>query len=319
MKKILLIILSLMIVTTSIFAQGTTESDGKPIVVSLNVGMSAPYPVPYNDNLKSIMEANGYEYYMFDAKFDPQLQASQMDDAIAMNPNAIILFPVDSAAIGSGIKKAYDAGIPVIMSNGEPQEASVKYTSLYFGPNNYEEGKIAGHLATELLNGSGNVVIIEGTPGQDSTVNRTKGFMDSKGSGINVLATQPADWVKDKSARVMSDLLTRYKDKIDLIFSLSDDMGEGVGIALKEAGYQPGQILSVSLGGTKTALQAVKDGWITHMIMQSPIDETTQLSEFVIKIVEEGWKADKQWDPYWNYMETPVADKDSFESFLPGY
>lgn len=318
MKKLLLVVMCIVLLSSSVWSAGAKEESDYTVVL-LIVGMQSPYPVPYNANLKMRMEEAGIKYYMFDGKFDPQLQSSQMDDAIAMRPNAIILFPVDSAAISTGIKRAYDAGIPVIMANGEPQEESVKYSTLYFGPNNYEEGKLAGKVATELLKGSGNVVLIEGSTGQDSAVHRTRGFMDAKGSGINVLAAQPADWVKDDAARVMSDLLTSYKGKIDLVFSQSDDMGEGVGIALQEAGFKPEEMFTISLGGTKSGLQFVKDGWITHMIMQSPIDETDQLSKFIIKVVKEGWEAGKQWDPYWNYMDTPVVDKTTYEPFLPGY
>jgi ribose transport system substrate-binding protein len=257
--------------------------------------------------------------FMFDGKFDSQLQSSQMDDAIAMKPNAIVLFPVDSAAMATAIKKAYDAGIPVIMGNGSPIEASVKYTALYFGPNNYEEGKVAGAAANKILGTTGNVVIVEGATGQDASIGRTKGFKDVLNPGIKVLAAQPADWVKDKAVRVMSDFITSYGKDINLVWSHSDDMGAGVGIALQEAGYKPGQIPSVSLGGSKAGMESIQGGWITNLIIQSPIDETNQLAPFVIKVVKDKWNAGKQWDPYWNFMNTPVVDKDSYQKYLPGF
>ncbi len=307
-----------------VMAGGTGEKPAQQAkttdtIVLLNIGMQSPYPPLYSDNLKKRLKEAGIDMFMFDGKFDAQLQSSQMDDAIAMKPNAIVLFPVDSAALATAIKKAYDAGIPVIMGNGSPIEASVKYTTLYFGPNNYEEGKVAGNIANKILGNSGNVVIVEGATGQDASIGRTKGFKDVLNPGIKVLAAQPADWVKDKAVRVMSDFITSYGKDINLIWSHSDDMGAGVGIALEEAGYKPGQVPSVSLGGSKAGMESIQAGWITHLIIQSPIDETDQLAPFVIKVVKEKWPAGKQWDPYWNFMKTPVVDTNSYQPYLPGF
>ncbi|MCF7929419.1 MAG: sugar ABC transporter substrate-binding protein [Spirochaetales bacterium] len=319
MKRVVIVLLCLSLVAGFVMAGGQQEK-GEDTVVLLNIGMQSPYPPLYADNLEKNLNEAGIEMFMFDGKFDAQLQSSQMDDAIAMDPNAIVLFPVDSAAMHTAIKKAYDAGIPVIMGNGQPVEKSVEYTTLYFGPNNYEEGKVAGNVANEILGSDGgNAVIVEGATGQDASVKRTEGFEDAINSNIKVLAAQPADWVKDKAVRVMSDFLTSYGDDIDVIWSHSDDMGAGVGIALEEAGYEPGEIPSISLGGSKAGMESIQAGWITNLIIQSPIDETDQLAPYVIKVVEEGWEAGQQWDPYWNFMETPVVDVNSYEPYLPGF
>ena len=299
---------------------GQEKADDGDMVVLLNIGMQSPYPPLYSDNLEKHLAEEGIEMFMFDGKFDAQLQSSQMDDAIAMQPDAIVLFPVDSAAMHTAITKAYDAGIPVIMGNGQPTDDSVPYTTLYFGPNNYEEGKLAGEVANDILGSKGgNVVIVEGATGQDASIKRTEGFVDAANGNIKVLAAQPADWVKDEAVRVMSDFITSYGDDIDLVWSHSDDMGNGVGIALEEAGYEPGEIPSISLGGSKAGIESIKGGWITHLIIQSPVDETDQLAPFVIKVVKENWKAGKQWDPYWNFMETPVVDTTSYEPYAPGF
>jgi len=318
MKRVFIVLICLAMIASFAMAGGQKEKGGETVVL-LNIGMQSPYPPLYSDNLEGLLNEAGIEMFMFDGKFDAQLQSSQMDDAIAMNPSAIVLFPVDSAAMATAIKKAYDAGVPVIMGNGQPVDESVEYTALYFGPNNYEEGKVAGAVANEILGDSGNVVIVEGATGQDASIKRTEGFKDVLNSGIKVLAAQPADWVKDEAVRVMSDFITSYGNDIDLIWSHSDDMGAGVGIALEEAGYKPGEIPSVSLGGSKAGMESIQAGWITNLIIQSPIDETDQLAPFVIKVVKEGWKAGKQWDPYWNFMETPVVDADSYEPYLPGF
>lgn len=318
---LLVLVLSVSLISTISLTgceEKAAEEEGGKTVALLNVGMQSPYPPVYSSNLEQLLGDAGIEMFMFDGKFDAQLQATQMDDAIAMRPNAIVLFAADSKAMVTGIKKAYDTGIPVIVSNTLPAEEAEQYTVCYFGPNNYLEGKIAGEETNKLLGGKGNVVIIEGSVGHEGAISRTKGFEDALDQGITVLAKQPADWVKDIAARVMSDFITSYGKDISAVWAHSDDMGAGAAIAMEESGYAPGEIPIVSLGGAKDGLKAVAGGWIVIDIIQSPIDETDQLAPFVIKVVNEGWKAGQQWDPYWNYMVTPVVTGENYEEYLPG-
>ena len=320
MKKLFFIFLmSLMILVIPfnlLLAGAPTE--GEKTVALLNVGMQSPYPPVYESTLEARLSEAGIKMISFDGKFDAQLQANQMDEAVAMKPNAIVLFAADSKAMVTGIKKAYDAGIPVITSNTLPADEAVPYTVCYFGPNNLLEGNLAGVETDKLLGGKGNVVIIEGSTGHEGAISRTEGFEEKLSPGIKVLAKQPADWVKDKAARVMSDFLTRFGDSIDAVWAHSDDMAAGATIAMEEAGYKPGDIPIVSLGGAKDGMKVMSEGWIVKNIIQCPDDESNQLAPFVIKVVNEEWKAGKQWDPYWNYMETPVATLDDYEKYMPG-
>ena len=317
-KHLILSVLLLCLLMPAVaFAGATKEQAGKTVVL-LNIGMQSSYPPVYASNLEKHLKAAGIKMVMFDGKFDPQTQANQMNDAIAMKPNAIVLFAVSSDAIAPGIKKAYDAGIPVIMGNALPAKQSEKYTALYFGPNNYDEGALGAKCMNEVLNGKGNVVIVEGAAGQETTIARTNGFVENLLPGIKVLARQPADWTKDKAAAVMSDFLTAYGAVLNAVWVHDDGMAAGVVVALQEAGYPPGKIAVVSLGGSKEGLKAIESGYIVDDILQSPKDETDQLAPFVIKVVDEGWKAGKQWDPYWNFMETPIITAENYKQYLPG-
>jgi ribose transport system substrate-binding protein len=321
MKKLLFMFLMcvvILLIPLNLLLAGPKPAEGEKTVVLLNVGMQSPYPPVYESTLEARLSEASIKMIMFDGKFDAQLQANQMDEAIAMKPNAIVLFAADSKAMVTGIKKAYDAGIPVITSNTLPAEEAVPYTVCYFGPNNLLEGNIAGEETDKLLGGKGNVVIIEGSTGHEGAISRTKGFEEKLSPGIKVLAKQPADWVKDKAARVMSDFLTRFGDKIDAVWAHSDDMAAGAAIAMEEAGYKPGDIPIVSLGGAKDGMNAMSEGWIVRNIIQCPDDESNQLAPFVIKVVNEEWKAGQQWDPYWNYMNTPVATPDNYKQYMPG-
>jgi ribose transport system substrate-binding protein len=304
-----------------VFAKAKEKPKQRKTVVLLMIGMQSPYCPPYVSNFTNLLNQAGISTFMFDAKFDAQLQASQMDDAIAMRPNAIVLFAADSQAMAPGIKKAHDAGIPVIMSNNKPVPESEKYTAMYVGPDYYSQAQLAGEMISEHLNKKGKIVIIEGLAGQEAQINRTKGLVDKfkeLGANIEILAKQTAGWRKDLAVQVMQDFITRYGDEIEAVYAQDDTMGIGAAIAMEEAGYEPGTIPIFGIGGSREGLKAVADGVMFGTVMQSPIVETNGLVPFIVKVLEKNMKAGEQWNPYWNFMDMPKVTKANVEKYLPG-
>lgn len=60
-----------------------------------------------------------------------------------------------------------------------------------------------------LLRTKGNVAIIDGIPNAIDSIERKKGFIEvmKKYPSINVVASQPADWDRDKAKLVTKKLL----------------------------------------------------------------------------------------------------------------
>lgn len=324
MKKVkvfgvLLVLVLFMLGTAVVFAEGQKESKEKEkMVVLLMIGMESPYCPPYVSNFTTKLNEAGVKTFMFNGKFDAQLQASQMDDAIAMRPSVIVLFAADSQALAPGIKKAHDAGIPVLMSNNRPVEESEEYVLGYVGPDYYTQGKLAAEMMNALLGGSGNVVMIEGLAGQEAQINRAKGFLENVDGGIELLARQPADWRKDKAIQVMQDFITRYGSDIDAVYGQDDTLGIGAAIAMEEAGIEGGTIPIISIGGSREGLKAVNDGVIYGTVMQSPVVETDGLVPVVLDVLEKGLTAGDHIDPFWQFMDMPKVTADNVEKYLPG-
>src|SRR5947207_9345992 len=69
----------------------------------------------------------------FDPAFDPQKQASMVEDCIARKPSVIAVNAVDPAAVVQVLKKANEAGIPVVMQNADTNDAGHAYTRTFVG------------------------------------------------------------------------------------------------------------------------------------------------------------------------------------------
>lgn len=195
-----------------------------------------------------------------DPAFDPQKQASMIENLIAQKVDVICINPVDPTAVVAGIKAAVKAGIPVVMHNGDTNDEGRKYTKTYVDCRCLDQGKVIGEMIVKDLKGKGKVVIINGKPGQTGAVDRVNGFKEVTKDypGIQVIADQPAEWMKDKAVTVMEDFLTRYSD-IDAVFALDDMMALGAIQAIKASG-RLGKTKVYGVGGMKEAVEPIEKG-----------------------------------------------------------
>ena len=203
----------------------------------------------------------GAKITYFDPALNPVKQVSMIEDCISRKPNVIVVNAVDPAAVVPALRKASEAGIPVLMQNADTTPEGHAYTKAFIGSQSYDQGYAVGQMIVKALGGKGNIVVITGKTGQTDTVNRTAGmqaaFKDAKAS-IDVLAVQPADWSKDKALTVMQDLLTRFP-KIDAVFGQDDPMALGALEAIKAQGREK-EIKVFGVNGNKEACQAIKAG-----------------------------------------------------------
>ncbi len=208
------------------------------------------------------------EITYFDPAFDPQKQASMVEDCIARSPGVIVVNAVDPAAVVQVLKKANEAGIPVVMQNADTNDEGHQYTRTFIGSQSYDQGYAVGQMIVKATGGKGNLVMITGKPGQFDVVQRADGakaaFADANAE-ITILAEEPADWSKDKALTVMQDLLTRHPD-INIVFGQDDPMALGALQAIKAAGVEGIKVFGVN--GNKDACEAIKAGDMYGTAMQ---------------------------------------------------
>jgi ribose transport system substrate-binding protein len=306
--------------TTAAAEETTAAAEEQKVVAFLLCGIETPYCPPYLEAMKAGVEAAGYKFVYWEAAFDVPTQVDQFNEAITINPDIIDCNALDSAAVGPTIKKAFDAGIPVLMDHSQAEPEDVPYTVAYVGSDNYTEGLKAGELINETLGGEGKMVIIEGAPGMEAQITRTQGLEDKLaelGSNIEILAKQTANWVKADATAVMEDFLVRYPD-IDCVYAQDDTMAVGAWVAIEEAGIPPGEIKIVGIGASSEGLNAIKDGIMVGTIGQIPTDGGVKSAEIIDKILTQGIKPPDQLDPYLNFMDHPIITIDNVEEYLPG-
>ena len=285
----------------------TSESIGK--VAFMWGGLDAPFVGPHVESFKKEAASLGIEVVVFDGKWDPEIQNNLVSDAITMGVDLIAIMPADPQAIVPAIKKAYEANIPVMTFNSPADEEADDYIVGFSGVGCYEQGLVAAELVYESVNGEGNMVIVEGVSGNSACVLYLKALDDylaENNANITILGKQPTGWAVAEATKVTEDFLTKYGNDIDVIYPMDDYLATGVKVALEEAGYKPGEIKFIGIGGTGVALEMIKEGWMHGTVLQSPITE----AEFEAKRCAEFLK-NGELDPFYSYIDNPKITKEN--------
>ena len=199
---------------------------------------------------------------------------------------------MNGKAIVPALRKAKDAGIPVVITNSQADASADPYYNTFSGPDNIAQAKTAGEMMVEALGGKGNIVVINGLPGYSVAQEREKGFMDviKMHPDIKVLDIQPADWSREKAQSVMEAYLVKYGDQIDGVYSADSDMGVGALAAVKaavaEGKIKEGKIKFTDCTLFAAAYDEIKAGRYYGSVLQSPVVDAKAAVQAAVQIVE---------------------------------
>src|SRR5207245_7433403 len=109
---------------------------------------------------------------------------------------------------------------------------------------NVEGGRLAAQHMAKLLNGRGEVAIID-QPVTQSVIDRVRGFMEEIAAHpeIRIVARPSGDGVRDKAMKAAEDLLQGYP-KLAGVFGINDDSALGALAPVEAAGRKGGGIRS---------------------------------------------------------------------------
>lgn len=238
--------------------------------------------------LEMFLEQVGYGLTTLNADNRTDLQQSQMNDVIALSPEAIILAAVDFNALAPSVDVAREAGIPVIQFDRQISSTVSDFTSV---AGTVEIGYVAAEEVERLLTEkygsvSGKVLQVLGDPGDPYTLEIQEGFEESMAAFPEVeIITHPAmQWEASNAGTIVSDQLLANPD-IDLIFSHAAHLSVAAVASLESAGRQPGDVYVMSSNGAPVALDLIRDGWMQVEVEQPLYAQAAAIAMFLDKIV----------------------------------
>jgi ribose transport system substrate-binding protein len=176
---------------------------------------------------------------------DANQQISDIENFIEQQPDAIVVEPLGRAASTTVIKRAVNAGIPVVLcANGIEGEDFTSRVDVDF----YEVAYKSGVGLAELLGGEGKVVVFNGIAGVDSTETWQAAALDafSNYPGIEIIATEYAQW-NIATAKQKMEAIMAANPEIDGVWAGGGEMALGAGLAFEDAGLEPPKFAMVNV------------------------------------------------------------------------
>jgi len=200
---------------------------------------------------------------------DREQQVQVVEGFLTQGINGIVLAPFDKHALVRPVEDAARAGIPtVVVDSALDSNDAVSFVA----SDNHHGGELAGDEMARLLGGKGKVLLLRYQEGVFSTEQREKGFVDAlaKHPGIQLISSnQYAGATRDTAKSAMENLLNRYGNDIDGVFTPNESSTAGALLALEDAG-KAGKIRFLGFDSSEIFVQAMRAGKLQGVVVQNP-------------------------------------------------
>ncbi|HVJ15002.1 MAG TPA: substrate-binding domain-containing protein [Polyangiaceae bacterium] len=203
---------------------------------------------------------------------DLKSQIDLVQSFTAQGVSGMVLAPLNDVALGSSVKAAVRAKIPVVIFDSDLK--GTDHTS-FVATDNKAAGKLAGERLGKLLGGKGNVVLLRYQEGSASTNNREQGFLEGIKAfpEIKVVSDNQYGGATTESAYSASENLllaqNAAKGNVAGIFAPNESTTFGMLLALQKAGLA-GKVRFIGFDASDKLVAGVKAGEIDGLVLQNP-------------------------------------------------
>lgn len=204
---------------------------------------------------------------------DLNSQIDLVQSFTAQGVSGIVLAPLNDTALGSSVKSAVRAGIPVVVIDSDLK--GNEHAS-FVATDNRSAGRLAGEHMAKLLDGKGNVLVLRYQEGSASTNNREEGFLEAlrKHPGIIVKSDNQYGGATTESAFSASENLllaqSAEKGQVSGIFTPNESTTFGMLLALDRAKLA-GKLKFIGFDASDKLVLALGDGKIQGLVLQDPL------------------------------------------------
>ena len=193
-------------------------------------------------------------------------QVNLVNDMVTRKIDGILIAATDAKALSPAVKKAIDAGVPVItLDSGVDPDTSIAYIAT----DNLGAARLAAEKMAELIGGKGKVIDIGITAGSQTGYERESGFLEGMKAfpDVEVLPVQYSACNPAKALNIATDLYTGNPDIVG-IYGACDGSGTGAGQLVKQKGLD--NVRVVAFDSSAEEFELFKQGHIDALILQDP-------------------------------------------------
>ncbi|MEU1335948.1 substrate-binding domain-containing protein [Streptomyces sp. NPDC005827] len=270
------------------------------------------YPI-FKKEVATLTHGKGTVDYA-NAEADQATQSRQFQQMVAKKVDIIVVDALDSAAIAPDVRKAKDAGIPVIAYDRLAQGPIDAYVS----HDNELVGEVQGRAIVEALGSraaSSEIVMMNGDPADPNTARFKEGALGELENKVRIAEQYDTDkWSPAVAEANMKKAIRAVGlGKIAAVYSANDGMAGAVIDAMKKAGATTippvtGQDANLD------AVQRVVSGEQYMTVYKSFLDEATDAAQMAVYKVQ---SRDIQYDALAQDKVDSPTEKDIPATLVP--
>ena len=218
-------------------------------------------------------------------------QVDHIENLLTQQVNALVVLSQEPGPLNEVCKKAKQNGIYFVnVSNPLPEPCQ----DVFVNGSNAGFGAASAEAMGKILNGKGNILVMEGIPCPINTerVTAFKKVLAEKYPGIKIMESQPAYWNTEQGLKLMETYLQKYR-KIDAVWAGDDDVLKGVIKAYQESGRKDIKALTGG-GGSKDIVKLVLD---KDPVVKATVTYPPNMVAVGMDLALKGLRANKQTDP----------------------
>lgn len=203
---------------------------------------------------------------------DREQQIQVVEGFLSQGVSGVVLAPLDASALVRPVQEARRAGIPtVVIDSALASDDAVSFVAT----DNEKGGALAADRLGALLQGKGRVLVLRYQEGSASTEARERGFLDrlrAQYPGITLVSSdQYAGPTRDTAKRASENLLNRFGNQIDGVFTPNESSTAGMLLALQDVG-KAGQIRFVGFDSSEAFVTAMRARQLDGVVLQNPFE-----------------------------------------------
>jgi ribose transport system substrate-binding protein len=193
-------------------------------------------------------------------------QVNILESLIARKVDGVAVSALDDHALTAAIAEVTHAGIKVITFDA-PAPSSQALT--YIGTKNEAAGYAAAEQLAKIMNGAGEVALLQaglGAPNLNDRFNGFARFIKEKAPGIHIVAREDEQGKMDLTVNKTEALLEAHPN-LKAIFGVSAEVCPGAAAALKQQG-RAGKVILAGFDDLPDTIAGIKSGVVNFCIAQ---------------------------------------------------
>ena len=250
MKKIAMVLMMLIIVSSMVFAAPQREADSGRVRIALLIrNTDEQFLADYAANVRRLAAERNVDLIVQDARSDQQQQLTQLQMMLQQGVRHFVIIPIISELSEQFNQLIRAQGGAAAYSNIQPTNAALRVgqnfflaSSPEFVGGSFQGGLIADYFDRNPDRAPGRVVnmlLINGQMGHPAQVNRRAGLLaelGNRGYTVNIVAEDTADWAPDRAQERMTAWIAAHRGRFNIVAAQNDGMALGAVQAMIMAG-----------------------------------------------------------------------------------